>query len=291
VMIALLSGCAMVAAWWAVGKAGDVPLEELDRRSSIRGGVAAAAFVLDFRGVALLQRSARQAITGYRRARVPRPRAPALAMVWRGATSLRRAPARFAWAAGLVAVAVLAIDVSGGSIAQAAIGVIVAYVAATRLVEPMRFEADDTDASRRLPWTWGDLAVRHAALPSIVLTCAAWLAAALLGAAGSIPSSGLLATIAFAPLAAATLAGCAVHMAARGRLPVWLFFYGQEMVLLWFATGPLMAALAVGIPVSSAVVAFDRGTDPSAALWTPAFLQLIGLAIVLQTLRARKPPG
>jgi hypothetical protein len=85
----------------------------------------------------------------------------------------------------------LAVAVAPGRRLLAAGAVVVAYRGAARLVEPLRGEADQPDASRQLPWRWGDLILLHTVTPILVLTAIGLAASVALALAGLVPVPAL----------------------------------------------------------------------------------------------------
>ncbi|HZA41978.1 MAG TPA: DUF6297 family protein [Actinomycetota bacterium] len=261
-----------------------IPIEELDRRAHLQSGIAAALYVMDVRGISLLQWSAKREITGYSRLRVRRPKSPTLVIPWRDALALRRSPGRVVAAAGSIVGGSFLVATSEGGAAQLIAGVIVAYLGAARVVEPVRIEADDPEAGRRLPWSWPGLLFRHSAVPWLVLTTSGWIAAVTLGLSGTLSPADATSAAAASPVLALGLALVAVVTGARGRVPQWLVFYGGELVLLWFLTGPLVAAAVVGLPM---LLVVTQGEDAMASAVVVQGLALVGVGLWL---RRRKPP-
>ncbi|MEO8323987.1 MAG: hypothetical protein ABI571_07620, partial [Actinomycetota bacterium] len=90
-------------------------------------------------------------------------------------------------------------------------------------------------------------------------------------------------------LGAPMLIMCAVGVAQRGRLPIELIFYGSEVVFLWYAAGPLLALVSLGIPVASMIGNFHAGLAMSQASSSAAFFLTLGLALGIAVLRRRQP--
>src|SRR6266511_6421778 len=110
IQAALLAAVVVAAALAAWSRAGAITTEELARRATARTGLAASLYSLDARGAAQARRRANRTLLGVRRVRLRRPRRRLLAVPWRDALALLRAPARLGWAlvlggAGVVAVA------------------------------------------------------------------------------------------------------------------------------------------------------------------------------------------
>lgn len=161
------------------------------RRAEVRTGMATAAFVLDYRGVALHRRGAGVADAGRARrlwARllvVPRPRSARLAIPWRDAVAGVRAPAR-SGAAGLITAACITEAVTHpGRGLPAAVCALGFYAAAALACEPLRDEVDHPDRgvvllSRR----FGALLLSHCVVPFLVVFVSGAVTIAVLFAAG-----------------------------------------------------------------------------------------------------------
>jgi hypothetical protein len=179
-------------------------------RAETRSGLTASAFSMDYRGAALTYRSALPARVA-RRARVPRPRQPQRAVLWRDALALVREPARVGWAALLAAAATAEALTHPGQAAPAAIAALLLYGAAGLLCEPLRIDVDAPDTSALLlSWPFARVLVAHCLLPGLVLfgvSAVTIVAVVAAGAAGA----GALLTI---PTVLAPIAGTAVLCAA-----------------------------------------------------------------------------
>jgi hypothetical protein len=117
-----------------------------------------------------------------------------------------------------------------------------------------------------------------------VLTTSGWIAAVTLGLSGTLSPADATSAAAASPVLALGLALVAVVTGARGRVPQWLVFYGGELVLLWFLTGPLVAAAVVGLPM---LLVVTQGEDAMASAVVVQGLALVGVGLWL---RRRKPP-
>lgn len=287
---ALLLAATVAMTVRALGHAGEVPLEELGRRAELGAGLAAARYVFDLRGVVLLQRESQRQILGVRRARLRRPRRTWLVLPWRDAVSYLRAPGRVWWAGALAIGAVTLVTSSLGTPLFAIVAILLGYLAAARLVEPMRIEADNSDAARRLPWRWGDLVLFHGVVPWIVLSFWGVVAAVAASGLGAIEGAYLLPVAALAPLVAGVLTCCAVGVAGRGRMPIDILFYGPEFVFAWFMAGPLLAAIGIGIPSLLLGTGAGRGIDPLRLLGTAGQIEIVIMLIGVLILRSRKAP-
>jgi len=294
-LLAAVTVTAMVAAWRTAAR---VTLEELERRAGTRAGLGASLFMADPRGAALLRHQAVQSLVGVRRLGLPHPRRRWLAVPWRDGLSLLRAPGRVGWALVLCGSGALAAAVTPGRRLFAAGAVVVAYLGAARLVEPLRGEADQPDASRQLPWRWGDLILLHTVTPILVLTAIGLAVTVALALAGLMPARALgMAAVACLPVAAALVWSAAIA-GQRGRLGLDQFLTASAMgelagpmyLLRWFATGPLVALAALLGP--TLVLQGAAGSPPmrAQAAANAASLLLTALAIQGAWLRSRHPP-
>ena len=177
---------------------------------------------------------------------------------------------------------------------------VTAYLGAARLVEPLRGEADQPDASRQLPWRWGDLVLLHTATPILVLTAVGLALTAALALAGLLPGPALGMAVAACPPLAAALVWSAAIAGQRGRLGTDQFLTAAAMGELagplylarWFATGPLVALASLLGPVL--VLQGAAGGPPrqaQAAATNAATLLVVALAVQGGWLRSRRPPG
>jgi Family of unknown function (DUF6297) len=299
VQAALLAAVAVAAALLAWSRAGAITTEELARRATARSGLAASLYSLDARGAAQARRRANRTLLGVRRVRLPRPRRRWLAIPWRDALGLLRAPARLGWAVVLAGAGVVAVAAEPDRRAVVAAAVLAGYLGAAQLVEPLRAEADQPDASRQLPLAWGDLLVLHCVVPTVALALVGWLASAAAWAAGLLHGpAGWLALLASPPLAA-VLVLCAAVAGHRGRVsPSQLAmafglgeFGGPVYLFGWIALGPLLAEVLLAV---TGTVLVDAGRRPGAltgALWTAGILLAAFLAGLLAYLRGRRAPA
>jgi hypothetical protein len=139
------------------------------------------------------------------------PRHRWLAVPWRDALSLLRAPGRVGWALVLGGSGALAVAVAPGRKVLAAGAVVAAYLGAAQLVEPLRAEADQPDASRQFPWRWGDLLLLHTVTPILTLTMLGLAVAVTAALLGLLPGPALgMALAACLPVAAALVWSAAI---------------------------------------------------------------------------------
>jgi hypothetical protein len=288
--VALLALAAAAAAALAWRRAGGAPTEELARRAALRGGLAASAQLLDVRGVALLREQAARGLLGVRRVRLRPPRGRWLAIPWRDTLSMLRAPGRLAWAAALAGGAVLAVAAAPGRRGLLVLAVLAGYLAAGRLVEPVRVETDQPDSHYQLGWRYGELLLLHCLLPAAVLAAIGVLAVAAARLAGLLPAGALGLALAGAPATAALLVLAAAISGRRGRVPVELLLLGDAggiALLLWILTGPLLAETLVGVPAAL----LDGAAEPRAAALPVAGWLALGILGQSAWLRTRKPPS
>jgi hypothetical protein len=297
---ALLAAAAIAVALLAWRRAGAITTEELARRATARTGLSASLYSLDARGAAQARRRANRTLLGVApRVRLRRPRRRWLAIPWRDALALLRAPARLGWTLVLAGAGVLAVAGQPDRRAVIAAAVLAGYLAAAQLIEPLRAEADQPDASRQLPLAWGDLLVLHCVVPALGLAAAgavgigvAWAAGLLVGPAP------WLALVACLPLAG-VLVLCAAISGQRGRVsPTTLStafglgeLGGPVYLLGWIALGPLLAEVLLAV---TATVVVDAGRRPGAlagALWTAAILVIAFLVTQIGYLRGRRAPA
>ena len=296
-LLAVLTAAAVAAAWRTAAR---VTLEELERRAGTRAGVGASIFMADPRGAVLLRHQAVRGLVGVRRLRLRHPRSRWLALPWRDAVGLLRAPGRVGWAAVLCGSGALAVAAQPGRRLLAAGAVVVAYLGAAQLVEPLRGEADQPDASRQLPWRWGELVLLHTVTPILVLTVIGTALAAALALAGLLPGAAFgLALVGCLPVGAALVWSAAIA-GQRGRLgldqlmtaAVMGELAGPIYLLRWFATGPLVALTVLLGPVlilqGAAGLPAPRA---QAAATNAAALLVAAVAVQGAWLRSRQPPG
>jgi hypothetical protein len=299
VQAALLSAvtvAAVLAAWLGAGR---VTLEELERRAGTHAGLGANLFMADPRGAALLRREAVRGLLGVRRLRLRHPRHRWLAVPWRDGLSLLRAPGRVGWALVLCGSAALTLAVAPDRKVLAAGAVVAAYLGAAQLVEPLRGEADQPDASRQFPWRWGDLMLLHTVTPILTLTVIGLAVAVTAALLGLLPGPALgMALAACVPVAAALVWSAAIA-GQRGRLGLDQLMTAATMgevggpmyLVRWFATGPMVALVVLLVPVL--VLQGAAGRPPPrvhAAISNAASLLIAALAVQGAWLRSRHPP-
>jgi hypothetical protein len=299
VQAALLAAVSAAVALLAWSRAGAITIEELARRATARTGLAASLYSLDARGAAQARRRANRTLLGVRRVRLRRPRRRWLAIPWRDALALLRAPARLGWAVVLVGAGVVAVAAEPDRRAVIGAAVLAGYLAAAQLIEPLRAEADQPDASRQLPLAWGDLLLLHCVVPALAVAGIGVLATGAAWAAGLLEGPAGWAALLACPPLAAVLVLCAAISGQRGRLsPATLSmafglgeFGGPVYLVGWIALGPLLAEVLLAV---TATVLIDAGRRPGAlggALSTAAILVAVFLAALAGYLRGRRPPA
>jgi hypothetical protein len=289
------TAAALLAAW---ARAGTVATEELARRAAARSGLAANLYNFDARGAVLVRRHSARGLLGVRRVRIPRPRLPWLAVPWRDALALLRLPERLGWTGGLAGAGVLAAAAEPDRRVVLALAILAGYLAAAQLTEPLRADADQPDASRQLPWTWGQLLLLHCLVPALALAAIAAAAAALAAGLGLLHGTAVWLALAGCPPAAAVLVAASAIAGQRGRLSpgtlataYGLGEFGAPTYLFgWVAAGPLLAEVALGIPAATLRAAAGRPDALTNAVAGAAILLLSTLAAELLYLHARPAP-
>lgn len=252
--LALATAAAVTAL--AVSTSSTIPARALRQRAATAAAVGAAVFLGETRDARLGIRERRNAPKSRRR--LPMPSRALLAIPWRDATALVRAPAAFAWALLGLGIAGVAFRTAVGhhsarhGLIPIALAMLAAYAAGAQFVEPARLDADDIRRTRWSPYGAAGHARRHAALP-LFLLAAFGLVAVAGGAVWLGGSHTLLATVAVVVVAPSVVAAALIG-AYRGRVPLELMFGGVDMgfgptgpllVIAWYVYGPL-AAIAVG---------------------------------------------
>ena len=298
IQAALLAAVVVAAALAAWSRAGAITTEELARRATARTGLAASLYSLDARGAAQARRRANRTLLGVRRVRLRRPRRRLLAVPWRDALALLRAPARLGWALVLGGAGVVAVAAEPDRRAVVAAAAVAGYLAAAQLIEPLRAEADQPDASRQLPLAWGDLLLLHCVVPTLALAVVGALGTGVAWVLGLLGwPAPWVALVACLPLAA-LLVLCAAVSGQRGRVsPATLStafglgeLGGPVYLLGWIALGPLLALVLLTV---TATVVVNGGRRPGAiagALWSAAILVIAFLAGLIGYLRGRRAP-
>lgn len=269
VPLLLLTAAAMVLAYR--GAAG-VPLGSLRERARTAAGVAAALRTAELRSARMVLAQSGQS-TRRARLRIPPPTRAWLAVPWRDATALLRAPSRFGRAVFFAAPALLLVPVLTAAtgvdrLLVTAVALSFGYLAVAQLAEPARVEADDPKRAGWSPYPYGELMLRHAVVPAL---CGVLLAAA---GAGIATALGASAGVWLAPVVALPLTGAALVNACRGPSKVELMYtptgmgsMGPFIFLAWYAAGPITV-----VPALSVALGLGHGPSaPSGVLWCLLF--------------------
>lgn len=252
------AAAAVVALAAAVGASAGVNRlrgSALRSRAATWSDVSGSVGTFDFR----LARTSVDAARGRQvraRLRLPVPRTPGTAVLWRDALSLLRDPGRpvagVLWAAAGLLLAELAAATEArtgiGALAVAVLAVFAAYRAAGVLTEPARLESDDRRRSTQLPFAAGSLALRHTVLPIAVLVVLDIAGAVVAGLTGHPVAPCLLLLVAVPAFVGGALVG-----AYRGPVPSGLLVgvdspmgnTGGVQVVAWYLRGALVAVVPV----------------------------------------------
>lgn len=251
----VLPVAAMTAARDAYLRLDVVPDEELVRRAGVASGVRASAALFDARTIAQIRRVGQRWLTGVRPVRLPRPRRRWMVIPWRDLLGMLRRRGLITRTVVLAGLAV-AVLVAGGAGPAAVVGAsVIAYLAASDLLESFRVELEEPVAAELLPYDPMRLALAHTVMPMLALAMAgvvAVLGAAAFGAIswGSAPVWLLVAVLVCGPLTAVAAAA-----ATRGSPPLHFLITGEQGVLIlvaWFLAGPLVTLVFTIPPVLAA---------------------------------------
>jgi hypothetical protein len=238
-------------------------------RAQTRSSLGAATFTLDYRGAALVQRQAAAQGRVARHRRVPRPRSPRAAILWRDALALVASPSRALTGGLLGAAAVVEAVTHPGRGLPAVVAAVALYAGAALLSEPLRIDVDRPDRSRLLlSRSFAQVLVAHCVLPTAVLSAAGALALAGLVLAGTAGPAALALVVSLLVPACAVAVLCASLASRRGG-----------------RIGPELLARILSLDPSSPIVLL-------AVLWLAPWLLLcltvLGVAIALL---GRAPAG
>lgn len=268
-LLALSTG---VACWIAIRHSNACSTERHAVRAEAREGAVASLSALDVRRAQL---ALRQVDDGrHRRAwrtRLRAPRHPNLAIPWRDATALLRAPGRLAEAALFTAACTTLALTNATHFLDAALAGLLGYLAVTRLLEPLRLEVDAPGASHNLlVRRFGQVLLSHVAVPMSIVVFFAGLTTVVCALTHVITAQpGPLAALTLVAFPAVAL--CAALSARRGgRMPISVLFFasgpdpsgGGIVILGWLLLWPASAAAVFGLSthlatrhsVSSAVI-------------------------------------
>jgi hypothetical protein len=271
-------------------------------RAEVRTGMATAAFVLDYRGVALHRRGSGAGDVGRLRAlaarmlTIPRPRSPRLAVPWRDALTALRSPGRAGAAALVTAACIVEAVTHPGRGLPAAVSAVGFYFAAAFVCEPLRDEVDHPDRGAvLLSRRFGSLLVSHCLVPFTIMMVSGAVTIAVLWGVGTVGPLVLLAVPTLLPAATwlavlgaalATRRGGRIDGDTMGRMaivdPSSPAFGAAVIVVLapWLLVSGLILTAAVAL-LGRAVVHHDKlipaGVDVT-ALTAIAALVLLRMA-------------
>lgn len=183
------------------------------------------------------------------------------ALLWRNALAVAERPAVLGQVlvAGAAGTAVALLD--AGRILAVAAGGVLLFVAATRLLEPLRIENDAPGRSRVfLAARPGRAYAAHAILPAALVAAVTALTSAGLALGGALPGHGGAAALDLL-LAGPAIVGCAAMSARRGgRVSQGVLMTamstdpsgGGAVLLGWLLMWPAVAAALVALPLAGA---------------------------------------
>lgn len=202
------------------------------------------------------------------RDRLARPRSdPAiarggvLAVVWRNLLAAAQRPALLieVLVAGAAGAALALLD--AGRVLGVVAGAVLIYLAATRLLEPLRIEHDAPGRSRLfLAARPGRAYVAHAVVPAVLVVIVLAVTAAVLSLSGALAGYGAAAPVDLI-VAGPAVVGCAAMSARRGgRLSQEMLMTamgsdpsgGGLFLLGWLVMWPAVAAALVALPLAGA---------------------------------------
>jgi Family of unknown function (DUF6297) len=294
VVQALLLGIATIAAVAAARlTAEDYSEEELWRRAETRSAASAALFFGDVRTLSTVARRERVRDSSRKRSfRMPRFPSPWLTIAGRDVLTMLRNPRLITTAAVFMAAA-FAAAVAAIDRPILAIGAFVGlYLAGSRLLEPIRLEADQPDAHRILPWPWGTVLVLHCIVPTVVLSVLGWVGLTVVGVSGLVSSTDIWPLGLVTPFVAATIVTAAAIAAQRQPFPLEMSISGAEsgslVLLAWLVSGPILAAVAVNVAFFTMRDSLDQGII--AATRSALIVLIIATVGFGGWLWTRKPP-
>jgi hypothetical protein len=297
--LSLLTFTAAVAAVEAVRHSGRCPTERHMRRAEGHANAIASLVSFDARTArrsleAVGARPARGRAAGLGRLRRALAgsgarAASALAVVWRDTVAAVSAPGRVIEAAALAGAGTAVSLLNADRPLAVAAAILLVYLGASRMLATLRSELDVTSrASILLRPRAGRVLQAHGAVPAVVATAAATIAAAACAIAGALPAHGWAA----APIAVAVtpILTCCAAMSARrgGRLPYSTLVTatavdpsgGGLALVTWAASWPTLGVLLAGIPILLATGGGGAGSALAAVVWTAvataAMVRLIG---------------
>ncbi|MEW1861539.1 hypothetical protein AB0399_14360 [Streptomyces sp. NPDC088194] len=258
--LALLLAATAAAVVLAHREAAAVPTGQLRARAATATTVASVAWSLELRAakLALLEAGGGDAT---RMVRLPPPRgrwARHLAVVWRDALTLLRAPGRVGravlWTAAAATAAGLGADLGGERRPVGlVVGLVCGYLAVGALAESARVETDDLRRAAWSPYRLRGLMLQHGIVPAVV--------GAVLGLLAAVPFAlhGAPIALLYLPLCAFPFTAAALYGACRGPARTQLMFLGGGspigspgplIYLAWYAAGPLVAVTVLALTLS-----------------------------------------
>jgi hypothetical protein len=272
-----------------------VPAAALRGRARAIGNMSAAVANLDARRAGMAYRAL---TTRYHRVRfmLPPPRHRALVLPWRDVIALLRAPSRLAWAALLswaaIGLSALAAHSPGSALLPLAGALSLGYLAAGNLCEGAKLDADDSRRSSQLPFRYDSLVWWHAIVPGLTLAIVGGIPAAVLAAA-----TGRARLVPVVIVAIVVLVGGALVSSYRGPLEAEALSFGFEtplgstggiVVVLWYATGPLLAVGPLIFLDHLAISAAGRGAIPEVVILSLGLAVLLGGVAIRRARKLRK---
>jgi Family of unknown function (DUF6297) len=292
VATALLGAAALAAVACAYRGAAGIAGAALRTRAGTIGAMSAAVLSMDTRGVAMAYSGA--APSGRARFRLRPPRRRELVLLWRDLLALARAPSRLAAAVALalLAVGLFAVAGHGGkaSLVPIACALTLGYLAAAWLCEGARLDAEDTRRSENLPFRFGSLAWRHAAVPCLVLFAVAGAPAIALAVAAGDPWLVALLAVTVPVLVAGALVNVfrpRFHPDLFGGFETPVGNSAAIIVVLWLAWGPVLAVVPMTVLLSSALGASQHGAVVRAVAVGAGLAVAVGAYAVRRAARLR----
>ncbi|WP_369208122.1 hypothetical protein, partial [Streptomyces sp. PU-14G] len=276
----LLVAVTAVATWHADLTAGEIPSRRLRARAATAATVASVLWSVELRAAKLAVTEALADGASGTRRRLSAPRSRRLAVVWRDALALLRAPGRLVgaalWIAAGAGAASVAVAWEGAArLIALAVALALGWFGVGRLAETARLEADDLRRSSWSPFRFRTLMFQHALVPAALGVVLAALAAVPFALHGGERALLLM------PLCAPPFAVAAVLAAVRGPVRMELMSLGLVtpagdasafVFLFWYAAPFLttVASLTAGLGTSGAL---DPGA-PAGALVRPVVTAL-----------------
>lgn len=262
VALALLLAVTAGTVALALARRGRASTERHMVRADARGGAIAALYSMNARYVGRSLTEVSAGATEAKPARLRPPRSPGLAIPWRDAVAALAVPQRLAEALVLAAGGTLVALLDATRPVAVGAGALALYVAAARLLEPLRAETDKPGRARALLRApMGRVLVAHALVPAAVVLAGSVAAVAGCAIAGALPRHGAV-TALLAVAATPSITLCAALSSRRGgRLPpsVMTVAYGDTtgmsgaLIVGWIIAWPVLAIGFGAVPVSIAV--------------------------------------